>query len=195
MHPILLVAIVLILGLLVFWLLASKQAKPQTSTTQASGVTNFDINRYTGKWYEQARAPAPFQIGFNQVTAEYTLISPTQINIKNCGVIATGEQKCSNAIATPTDTPGVLDVSFFPGVSDKYIVLYVADGQSQYEVSVVGSREKNYIWLLTRSKDGSEVVGDPVSFLKRIGAANGYSQQVLNSIFPTSWEPSKAATR
>merc|ERR1712004_414383 len=64
---------------------------------------NFDVNQYTGRWYEIQRIPVIYQKGQYRVTATYTSKSNGLIEVVNAGkgsdgkpVSITGEAKCDN---------------------------------------------------------------------------------------------------
>ncbi|XP_076445914.1 apolipoprotein D-like [Babylonia areolata] len=76
--------------------------------------TDFDVTRYTGKWWEFKRFPAPFEFANTCGFANYTLIDSSKIKVVNSGiqkinlpVVATGE-----AVIVDPANPGALKVSF-----------------------------------------------------------------------------------
>lgn len=48
-------------------------------------VTDFQLNRYLGKWYEIARLDHSFERGLNQVTAEYAPRNNGGVSVINRG--------------------------------------------------------------------------------------------------------------
>ena len=80
--------ILLLAGLTVAALSACKYAdakriqsnsKPDFSTI---AITNFDINRYMGQWYEVARLDFFWEKNLNNVTATYTLEDDGSVEIR-----------------------------------------------------------------------------------------------------------------
>jgi lipocalin len=153
----------------------------------------FDVNAYMGQWYEAARLPAPFQVDskglpLENVTANYSLVDG-KLTIVNCAVSpSTGQKTCASAIGQLTNTPGIFDVSFFPGMSAKYIILALSDKDQsgQYQTAVVGSENKDMLWLLSRKQPSSDA-NQYIMLLKDVGRANGYSEETLNKIIATKF--------
>ena len=48
-------------------------------------VSNFDINRYQGAWYEIARLDHRFEKGLTNVSAEYELLEEGAVKVINRG--------------------------------------------------------------------------------------------------------------
>ncbi|MDY3979363.1 MAG: lipocalin family protein [Tidjanibacter sp.] len=117
-------------------------------TFDRSTVTNVDLNRYTGRWYEIARFPHSFERGMTHTTANYSLLPDGSIKVVNAGRKANGQYKEAVGRARTTDTPGRLTVTFFifPG---EYNIM--ALDTVNYSYSMVGSRSKDYFWILART--------------------------------------------
>lgn len=182
----LIIAIVVIILLL--FVLSWYHGDPKANNT-------FDLNAYTGKWYEKAKIPVPFQLSqdlktpLTNVTAEYSIGDDGKLLITNCGLDPIANKTtCANATGTLTSVPGTFDVSFFPNSpssSAKYIVLYVGNlVNGQYQKAVVGSSNKDMLWLLSRTPGSG--TGDDVKFLKLIGTDNKYSSIQLDKIVPSA---------
>lgn len=121
-------------------------------TIDNSTITEFDLDRYLGKWYEIARYDHAFERGLVGSTAEYTLRNDGMIKVLNSGHLYTldGKFKESTGKAKPNKNgkPGQLRVSFFgPFYSDYYILDLAPD----YSYSVVGSSSPKYLWILSRT--------------------------------------------
>jgi apolipoprotein D and lipocalin family protein len=112
-------------------------------------VTNFELNKYLGKWYELARMPASFEKNLTNVTAIYSLKDNGKVKVQNEGTdskslkrkIAIGKAK----IAKSKDI-GYLKVSFFGPFYADYIVIELDTG---YQYAMVASSMK-YLWILSR---------------------------------------------
>ena len=63
-------------------ILAACSSSPPDGLT---AVDNFDINRYTGRWYEIARLDHRFERGLSNVTAEYALQEDNTVSVLNRG--------------------------------------------------------------------------------------------------------------
>ena len=79
-------------------------------------VTDFDVNRYLGTWYEIARLDHSFERGLQQVTAEYSLRDDGGIKVVNRG-FDTQKQEWDEATGKAyfvgDKNIGQLKVSFF----------------------------------------------------------------------------------
>ncbi|WP_375748118.1 lipocalin family protein [Vibrio sp. HN007] len=115
-----------------------------------SPVTNFDGERYMGKWYEVARIDNRFERGMSNVTAEYTLLENNKISVVNRGFLdKEGEWKKAEGIAYFVDSAqeGYLKVSFFGPFYSSYVVFELGD---DYDYAFVSGSDTDYLWLLSR---------------------------------------------
>jgi len=106
-----------------------------------------DLNKYLGKWNEIASFPARFQEECSQVQAEY-IDKGNYISVKNSCVI-NGKKKEIKGKAFKTDESNRLKVQFFWPFRSDYIIEHV---DKEYQVAIVGSGNKNYLWILARNK-------------------------------------------
>ena len=109
----------------------------------------FDLTSYLGKWYEVARISNEFEPEMKNVIAQYNLFESGFIQVINSGYIE-GELKQIIGVAKLTDQPGLLKVSFFPGIYSDYKILYIDE---DYQYALVGGNSKNYLWILSRIPD------------------------------------------
>lgn len=127
---------------------------------------NVDLNKYSGRWHEQARLPNRFQEDCaGDVQADYTLNPDTTINVTNqcrkrdgSTEVAAGEGRLSRA-AEPLD-PAKLEVRFapkwlswLPMVWGDYWIMRL---EGDYEYSLVGTPDRKYLWVLSRDKNPDE---------------------------------------
>lgn len=110
-------------------------------------VTDFDLDRYLGKWYEIARYDHRFERGMHKCTAEYVKNTDGSIRVINRGV-KNGKPKESIGKAKATTTPGLLRVSFWGPFYSDYRVLMLAP---DYSFALVGSGSYGYLWILSRT--------------------------------------------
>ncbi|MEX1200186.1 MAG: lipocalin family protein [Methylophaga sp.] len=114
-------------------------------------VENFDVERYTGKWYEIARLDHGFERGLTQVTAEYSLRDDGGINVINRGYDTeddawqTAEGKAY--FVEDADT-GHLKVSFFGPFYGAYVIFEL--DQAAYQYAYIVGPNRDYLWLLAR---------------------------------------------
>ena len=113
-------------------------------------VANVELNRYTGKWYEIASLPAPFQSDCFCTTAEYALEDDHVKVINRCRRgSAKGEWYKAVGKAWPVkgSNNSRFEVSFFwPFKGDYWIIGLARD----YSWAMVGHPQKKYLWILAR---------------------------------------------
>ena len=122
-------------------------------------VPRVDLARYAGDWFEVARFPNRFQTDCaGDVTARYVQRSDGRIDVTNRCRQADGTFKEAQGIARVVDpaTSAKLEVrfapaflSFLPFVWGDYWVIGLA---GDYSWAVVGSPDREYLWVLSRSK-------------------------------------------
>lgn len=115
-------------------------------------VSEVNVEKYQGKWYEIARLPNRFERGLDRVTAEYTLRDDNKIDVKNKGyLIGTNEFKVSKGVARIPDInePAKLKVSFFCPFSGNYWILELDD---DYQYALIGEPSRKFLWILAREK-------------------------------------------
>lgn len=116
-------------------------------TADNSVVTDFDLNRFLGSWYEIARFDHKFERGMEQTKAMYVLRDDGKVDVLNTGIID-GKLSEAKGLAKLTDTAGLLRVSFWgPFYSDYRIMLLDND----YQYALVGGGSDDYLWILSRT--------------------------------------------
>lgn len=122
------------------------------STQNIPVVEPFDVQRYTGTWYEIARLPHRFERDLAQVTATYTLQADGKIQVVNKG-FNTKKQKWNDitgrAWIPDQKAPSKLRVSFFWFFSSPYNV--IALDRENYTYAMVTSNTTKYLWILSRT--------------------------------------------
>ncbi|CAA2102241.1 lipocalin family protein [Variovorax paradoxus] len=124
-------------------------------------VAPVDLQRYAGLWHEQARLPNRFQKQCGgPVTAEYTPQADGTVQVLNRCVRDDGN--FDEAIGTARVVPvagqlgaGRLEVRFAPAwlswlpvVWGDYWILKL---DREYQVSLVGTPDRQYLWVLSRA--------------------------------------------
>lgn len=112
-------------------------------------VSEFNLTRYLGTWYELARFNHPFERDMSACTANYTLNGDGTIKVINSGLKG-GKTKVSEGKAKTTGTVGLLRVSFFGPFYSDYRVLMVSE---DYTYALVGSSSDKYLWILSRTPE------------------------------------------
>jgi apolipoprotein D and lipocalin family protein len=157
------------------------------TVSEAAGVVRtvdrVDLGRYVGDWYEIARFPNRFQRKCaGDVRAAYARRSDERIEVVNRCAAADGSIVEAHGIARIVDprTSAKLKVrfapaalSFLPFVWGDYWIIALAD---DYSWAVVGSPDRNYLWILARAPEPGEA-----AFAAAVAAAraNGFPVERL----------------
>lgn len=113
------------------------------------------LDKYLGRWYEQARYENWFESGLDEVFTDYSTGPGGSINVLNCGKNHRGLQSTSKGRGYPAGR-GRLNVSFVPPYGwfrAPYHILYV---DPDYQSALVSGENASYLWLLTREKTPQE---------------------------------------
>lgn len=133
-------------------------AQDQAGDVQA--VPSLDLERYSGLWHEVARLPNRFQnkcVG--AVTATYELVDggirvvnacrgADSSSIRAVGRARLADRKGPASRLKVRFAPGLL--SFLPMVWADYWVLDLTD---DYGAALVGTPDRRYLWILSRSPE------------------------------------------
>lgn len=122
-------------------------------------VTEFDLKRYLGTWYEVARLDHRFERGMSNVTAEYSMRADGGVSVVNRGYkIAADEWEEATGKAYFVDDPDVgrLKVSFFGPFYGGYNIIEL--DKEDYQYAMIAGPDRNYLWILARSPDLDEGV-------------------------------------
>lgn len=114
-------------------------------------VSNFDLNKYLGKWYEIARIDHRFERGLVGTSAEYSLNDDGTVKVTNRGYNPekrAWKESIGKAKFLGEPTTAALKVSFFGPFYGGYNVVYLDDA---YQTALVIGNDASYFWLLSRS--------------------------------------------
>ncbi len=130
----------------------SKTTTERLQLPPLEAVSEVDLERYLGTWYEIASYPQRFQEGCTGTTATYTLRSDGEIDVLNkCrkGSLDGPEDVAEGrARVVDRETNAKLEVSFFgPFWGDYWII----DLDPDYKYAVVGHPSRDYLWILSRT--------------------------------------------
>ena len=145
--------------ILLAWVIAAMLAGCGGIPKGVTPVTDFDIGRYQGVWYEIARLEHSFERGLNDVTASYGLRDDGGIDVVNRGCdVEKGKWRVAKgrAYAATAADIGYLKVSFFGPFYASYVVFDLDKAGHQY--SFVTGPDRNYLWLLARTPHVQEEV-------------------------------------
>ena len=122
-------------------------------------VSDFDVKRYLGQWYEIARLDHSFERGLENVTAEYSLREDGGVSVVNRGY-STEDKEWSEATGkayfVDSTEQGYLKVSFFGPFYGSYVVFEL--DKKNYQYAFVSGPDLSYLWLLSRTPEVSEEV-------------------------------------
>jgi apolipoprotein D and lipocalin family protein len=141
--------------------LALAGVTPATSSdTDVATVADVDLQRYAGLWYEQARLPNRFQKQCHRdVSATYTPLADGTIEVLNRCLRQNGTSASAIGKAEVGDPrhPGLLDVTFMPKglrwLPFTHAEYRIVALDPDYQWSIVGGKDRHYLWLLTRAQN------------------------------------------
>ena len=115
-------------------------------------VTDFEIDRYLGTWYEIARLDHSFERGLSSVSANYSLRDDGGVRVVNRGYSdQSGEwdEAIGKAYFVGASNVGQLKVSFFGPFYGGYNIIEL--DKSDYQYSLVAGPDRDYLWILSRT--------------------------------------------
>lgn len=122
--------------------------------TPLETVTELDLTRYNGKFYEIAKIPNWFQKDcFSGTYAEYSIQDDGDIKVVNTCFTQDGNRKQAIGVAWLVDQnhPGRLKVSFMPfGLKLFAGDYWLMELEKNYEYALVGDPNRKYGWILSR---------------------------------------------
>lgn len=129
-----------------------------------TSVPELELFRYLGLWFEVGRLPLRFEDDeASDVTAEYAQNEDGTVRVDNRCLDADGQPTQAVGQAEPVKGhPGRLRVTFLPeGLrwipftrADYWVLRIDAD----YTTALVGTPDRRYLWLLSRTPDISDDV-------------------------------------
>ena len=136
-------------------LTAASSARGDAEPTTVGSV---DLARYAGLWYEVAKIPNRFQDQcVRGTTAEYSIREDRKIDVLNSCITESGEVDDAEGIAKIVDaeTNAKLKVSFvsFLGWRPFWGDYWILGLGEDYEYAIVGSPDRKYGWVLSRTPE------------------------------------------
>ena len=116
----------------------------------AVAVRPFDVNKYTGKWYEIARMDFRFERNLNNTTATYSINPDGSVKVDNQGFnYKTQEWKRATGKAKFRGDKDLarLKVSFFGPFYSGYNVIAL---DPEYKYALIAGKNLSYLWILSR---------------------------------------------
>ncbi len=126
--------------------------------TPVKSISEFELPRYMGSWYEIAKLPNWFQRKCVKGTqATYKVLGPKQIEVFNKCTTQTGEVIQAIGLARPNGSglPAQLEVRFAPAWTAWLPLVWgaywVLDLDPDYQLAAVGDPSRTYLWILSRT--------------------------------------------
>jgi apolipoprotein D and lipocalin family protein len=149
------------LALLGLGLVSCSTTRGRLDAPATAGVV--DLNRYTGRWYEIARLPMPFQKANEAAIAEYGTNADGTLSVRNIAVRPDGSQRdilgYARVLNAPNNTRLAVRFKIWFGAlipvpkEGNYWILHVDE---HYQEAIVGTPDRKYLWLLARTSTISE---------------------------------------
>lgn len=138
---------------------------------KVSPITDFELHKYLGKWYEIARLDHSFERGLTRVSAEYSLRDDGGVVVVNRGYAqddARWKQVEGKAYFVDGPGEGYLKVSFFGPFYGSYVIFEL--DQQEYQYAFVSGPNLSYLWLLSRKPHPeAEVIDRFVTRAQQLG--------------------------
>lgn len=173
--------------LIIMFMMISCQFLMANNHAPLPTVEYVDLQKYQGTWYEIARFDQKFQKGCTAVSAEYTLTKKNRVNVLNkCKLNSpTGELKVAKGKAWVVDkkSNSKLKVQFFLSFIKLGFLAgdyWIIDLDENYEHVMIGSPDRNYLWILARRPFLDE---DTLTELKAKAEFLGFdTKKLLNTV-------------
>jgi apolipoprotein D and lipocalin family protein len=117
-------------------------------------ITDFELNRYLGKWYEIARLDHSFERGLSKVSATYSPREDGGVKVVNRGYddrAGVWKEAEGRAYFTGEPTVGSLKVSFFGPFYGGYHI--IALDKENYSWAMISGPNRDYLWILARARE------------------------------------------
>lgn len=152
---------------------------PSCFSPQASQPTvrKLDAARYSGEWHEIARLPNRFEKDLLAAKATYQAKPDGTLSVRNDGLKNDGTRTSITGTARQPDPadPGKLRVRFDPFPANVFEGDYwILETDPSYTRAVVGSPDKNYLWLLSKNpSEGRKDFQARIQRARDLGYATG----------------------
>lgn len=147
-------------------LVSCSSVKPE----KAEPITNFEVNKYLGTWYEITRFDFKFEKDLNNTSAQYSLDNNGNIKVLNSGynyVKKEWTKADGTAKFRQDNTTAALKVSFFGPFYSGYNVVAL---DKEYKYALIAGKDLDYLWILSREKTIPESIkANYLEIAKQIG--------------------------
>ena len=147
--------------------------KGQDMKNELQVVNKVDLKKYIGLWYEVAKIHNWFQKDcIKNTTAEYSLREDGRIKVVNSCMQADGSIKVAEGVAKVVDniSNAKLEVSFVKilGIQLFWGDYWIIGLGDNYDYALIGSPDRKYGWILSRTKKLSQEKLNEISDLLKI---------------------------
>ncbi|MBS0453605.1 MAG: lipocalin family protein [Proteobacteria bacterium] len=143
-------------------------------------VAPVDLRRYAGLWHEQARLPNRFEKSCGgPVSALYTLLPDGNMRVRNRCVRDDGRISEARGIAQAVRVAGLpgagrLKVRFLPTwlswLPNAWGDYWILKLDRDYQVALVGTPDRQYLWVLSRSQQLDEAtISTELEYARTLG--------------------------
>ncbi|KAL9705985.1 hypothetical protein quinque_009503 [Culex quinquefasciatus] len=131
--------------------------------TDVPVVQNFALTRYLGKWYELQRFEKDFQTNYDCVQAEYGLLDPTTVSVRNSAYSLVNETSIEAIGTAKFSFPeqdivqAKLNVSFFGAPNDRSNYWVIDTDYEHFSIvwaceQLGEDRSSEGYWFLSRTR-------------------------------------------
>jgi apolipoprotein D and lipocalin family protein len=114
-----------------------------------------DLSRYTGRWFEIARLPMPFQKAQEAAIAEYGRNADGTVSVHNIAIRPDGSQRDIRGYAKVLNPPGNTKLAVRFKTWFAFLIPVPKEGNywnlhvdEDYQEAIVGTPNRKYLWLL-----------------------------------------------
>ena len=149
-------------------------------------VASLDLGRYGGQWHEIAHLPMYFQRQcLDSVTATYTPQANGSILVQNSCRTSDGRKTIEGVAKVKEGQPAAFKVRFVPPwlgwLPMAWADYWVIDVDPDYQWAVVGSPNREHLWVLSRS---AHMDRDLFDHIRQQAAEQGYAVNKLIVMAP-----------
>lgn len=115
-------------------------------------VSEFEVDRYLGQWYEIARLDNYFERGLSNITATYSMRKDGGVVVANRGYSekkSKWQASTGKAYFVGDEKIGHLKVSFFGPIYASYAVFEL--DKADYQYAFVSGNSTDNLWFLSRT--------------------------------------------
>ena len=120
-------------------------------------VSDFELDRYLGTWFEVARLDHSFERGLSKVSATYSMREDGGVAVLNKGYSVeenSWNEAKGKAYFVEDSKTGHLKVSFFGPFYASYVIAVL--DQPDYQYAFITGPDTDYLWLLSRTPEVSK---------------------------------------